>query len=132
VGMFETQRYLNLEATHLHIPLAEVYTRQALDLVQERYVLSCRPSLSFIPFSYFVYSCEELLGACHESTTALRTWLGGVLDERSSFFVPAERKREEWRRKAESLKLVRDRLRLEIENFRTDKRYVAYAICTVA
>jgi hypothetical protein len=44
VGMFETQRYLNLEATHLHIPLAEVYTRQALDLVQERYALSCRPS----------------------------------------------------------------------------------------
>jgi hypothetical protein len=43
VGMFETQRYLNLEATHLHIPLAEVYTRQVLDLVQERCVLSCRP-----------------------------------------------------------------------------------------
>ena len=45
VGMFETQKYLNLEATHLHIPLAEVYTRQALDLVQERYALSCRPSV---------------------------------------------------------------------------------------
>ena len=46
VGMFETQRYLNLEATHLHIPLAEVYTRQVLDLVQERCVLSGRPSVA--------------------------------------------------------------------------------------
>ena len=80
----------------------------------------------------FVYSCEELLAACHESFTTLRTWLGGVHDGRFDFFVPAERKREEWQRKAESLKLVRDRLRLEIETFRADKRYVAYAIGTLA
>ena len=56
VGMFETQRYLNLEATHLHIPLAEVYTRQVLDLVQERCDPSCRPRCMcsfFIPSSFF-------------------------------------------------------------------------------
>ena len=42
VGMFETQRYLNLEATHFHVPLGDVYTRQMLALVYERCVLSCR------------------------------------------------------------------------------------------
>ena len=39
VAVFETQKYLNLEATHLHIPYADDYTRQALNLVQERYVV---------------------------------------------------------------------------------------------
>ena len=72
-------------------------------------------------------SCEGLLGVCHESITAIRTWLGGALDGRFSFWIPAERKRVEWLRKAEILKLVRDRLRLELENFRTENRYVAYA-----
>ncbi len=37
VAAFETQKYLNLEATHLHIPYAGDYTRQALNLIQERY-----------------------------------------------------------------------------------------------
>ena len=50
VGMFETQRYLNLEATHLHIPLAEVYTRQVLDLVQER----CAPSCAVLAYAHFI------------------------------------------------------------------------------
>jgi hypothetical protein len=88
--------------------------------------------LSCVIHSILVYSCEELLSACHNSTTALRTWLGGVLDERFSFFVPAERKKEKWQRKAEILKLIRDQLRSEIETFRAEKRYVAYAICSRA
>ena len=63
---------------------------------------------------------------CHESITTIRTWLGGALDGRFSFWIPAERKREEWLRRAENLKVVRDRLRLELENFKTKNRYVAY------
>ena len=63
---------------------------------------------------------------CHESITTIRTWLGGAFDGRFSFWIPAERKREEWLRRAENLKVVRDRLRLELENFKTKNRYVAY------
>ena len=50
--------------------------------------------------------------------------MNGALDGRFSFWIPAERKREEWLRRAENLKLVRDSLRSELENFKTENRYV--------
>ncbi|KAF8344985.1 hypothetical protein F5887DRAFT_968850 [Amanita rubescens] len=93
VAMFETQKYLNLEAAHLHIPYADDYTRQALNLIQD--------------------SCGELLSACNESIVTLGTWFGGVLDGRFKFWVSEEGKRQELRLELENFTIEKRHLILE-------------------
>ncbi|KAK2462664.1 hypothetical protein APHAL10511_005397 [Amanita phalloides] len=104
VGTFEVQKYLNLEAAHLHTPLADAYTRQMLHLMRD--------------------SCTELLEACHETIVTTRSWLGGVFNRRFCFWRSAEQKQSEWQKRVHDLKVVRDRLGTELESFRTSKRHL--------
>ncbi|KAF8885154.1 hypothetical protein BD779DRAFT_1611982 [Infundibulicybe gibba] len=67
VGVFESHRYLNLEATHLHDPKADHHTAQTMALLSS--------------------SCDGLLGMCHDSLIAVREWLGTVRDGRWDFWV---------------------------------------------
>ncbi|KAK2467251.1 hypothetical protein APHAL10511_000800 [Amanita phalloides] len=104
VGIFELQKYLNLEATHLHTPLADMYACRTLKLLHE--------------------SCDELLTTSREAIMTTHRWLGGVFHGRFRFWHSAERKRSERQRRVNELKLVRDRLWLELECFRRNKRHV--------
>ncbi|KAF8629340.1 hypothetical protein AX15_003501 [Amanita polypyramis BW_CC] len=104
VGTFEVQKYLNLEASWLHTPFTETYTKRMLDLLQE--------------------SCDPLLETCSEAVITTRDWLGGVFKGRFRFWVSSEKKQLEWQKRVDRLKLIRYRLQLELEHFRRKKRHL--------
>ncbi|KAM6495323.1 Protein of unknown function (DUF2422) domain containing protein [Amanita muscaria] len=103
VGMFEAQKYLNLEATRLHTPYAELYARQMLDLLHE--------------------SCDGLLEACRESLLEIQTWLGKALNGRFKFWATGASSKVEQEKRLNELRQVRDRLSVELELFRTENRH---------
>ncbi|PFH45992.1 hypothetical protein AMATHDRAFT_70774 [Amanita thiersii Skay4041] len=103
VGLFESQRYLNLEATRFHTPYGEDYTIQMLALLQE--------------------SCDELLKTCYDSVVAARDWLGTVRSGRFNIWTSQREKEEVRKKKLESIQAVKDALFEALERFRSDKRH---------
>ena len=68
------------------------------------------------------YSCDELLCATRESILAISNWLGTVLDGSFDFWVPESKKRVEREGKLDNLRRARDRLSMEFDLFRKEKK----------
>ncbi|KIJ63943.1 hypothetical protein HYDPIDRAFT_112430 [Hydnomerulius pinastri MD-312] len=101
VGVFESHRYLNLEATHLSHPDSERYTARATELLSG--------------------SCQELLKTCGSALQGSCDWLGCVRDHRLNFWVSKEEK-EKWRmQKIEKYEGLHSELSAALDEF-TDKK----------
>ena len=145
VGTFESQRYLNLEATRLWDPNWEEWTRKALQLLGERwvffllvwvvkwhtylYALSvplCNFSIILLLIFSHYFSCDSILEVCRDGLTAVNTWLGGVRCGRITYFLGIRRKeRAELRAETvKQMKELKDKISTELESFRSDKRFV--------
>jgi len=72
----------------------------------------------------YSYSCDELLCATRESILAISNWLGTVLNGSFDFWVPESKMRVEREGNLDNLRRVRDRLSMELELFRKEKKYV--------
>ncbi|KAF9499221.1 hypothetical protein BDN71DRAFT_1384411 [Pleurotus eryngii] len=107
VGVFESQRYLNLEARRLHDPLEEEHTREGNALLKE--------------------SCGDMIGVCEEGIKEIVDWLGKVRDGRLRWTGWGETEKEKqekmWRDGCEKLRSVRDRVARELEAFMEKKRH---------
>lgn len=102
VGVFESQRYVNLEMTRLSHGQSSELTAQFTELLGE--------------------SCDDLLGAAHEGVLAVKMWVTGVRRADFGGKSKVEKMREE---RVQKLENVRDELHRTIEAFRNDKRSVA-------
>ncbi|KAJ8489973.1 hypothetical protein ONZ45_g13364 [Pleurotus djamor] len=102
VGVFESQRYLNLEATRLHDPAAVEHTKQANVLLQQ--------------------SCEDLVAACGDGVKEIIAWLTSVREGTWRFVRDREREKV-CRERCNRLISVRERLAQELCAFKADKRH---------
>ncbi|KAL4245332.1 hypothetical protein ABKN59_008325 [Abortiporus biennis] len=100
VGVFESQRYLAIEANRLSVGRSPEYTSRFTELLSE--------------------SCDDLLEKCQAGLTEVQNWIGVV--RRSSFggkeFIAAERKK-----RLKTIEGVRDELKEAIETFRKVNRH---------
>ncbi|KAF4607640.1 hypothetical protein EYR38_001713 [Pleurotus pulmonarius] len=107
VGVFESQRYLNLEARRLHDPLEEEHTREANVLLKE--------------------SCEDMIGVCEEGIKEIVDWLGRARDGRLRWTGWGEAGKAKqggmWADGCEKLRSVRDKVARELEAFMEKKRH---------
>ncbi|KAF8149165.1 hypothetical protein B0H34DRAFT_735166 [Crassisporium funariophilum] len=106
VGTFESQRYLNLEATRLWDPHREEWTRRAMGLLGK--------------------SCDPVLAACHDGLSCVNSWLGTVRNGRFRWWLG--RGREE-RQKVIKLKInevkdMREKVSRALEDFRNETRHL--------
>lgn len=101
VGVFESQRYLALEATRLSHSQSPELTARFTDLLGQ--------------------SCDELIGGCQKGLASLKEWLAGV--RRADF---GGKKKVEQRRadRLKNIEEVHEELLQIIDLFRQDKRYV--------
>ncbi|KAF9261178.1 hypothetical protein L218DRAFT_981064 [Marasmius fiardii PR-910] len=104
VGVFESHRYLDLEATHFYDPRSEYYTERTKELLKE--------------------SCDELLVSCRESLVWMREWLLNVRKGRWNFWTSKERKEEIWRKNLETVQSLRDKHGEVLERFIAKDRSV--------
>ncbi|EDQ99398.1 uncharacterized protein LACBIDRAFT_316563 [Laccaria bicolor S238N-H82] len=103
VGVFESHRYLDIEATRLHDPNSEACTARTTELLSE--------------------SCDNLLEVSGEGLKGLRDWFGGVRDGRFGFFGKKKAGKEEWQAKLEKLKELRERVFVALQEFREERRH---------
>ncbi|KAH7888067.1 hypothetical protein F5I97DRAFT_1806524 [Phlebopus sp. FC_14] len=85
VGVFESQRYLNLEATHLSHPESARYTQRATELLST--------------------SCQDLLRCCELALQNSSDWLGCTRDHRFKIWVCSEEKQK---RRKDNIKKFED------------------------
>lgn len=108
MGVFESQRYLNLEARRLHDPLEEEHTREANALLKD--------------------SCGDMIGVCEEGIKEIVDWLGRARDGRLRWTGWGEAGKEKqeklWKDGCEKLRSVRDNVARELEVFMEKKRCV--------
>ncbi|KAF9446717.1 hypothetical protein P691DRAFT_776668 [Macrolepiota fuliginosa MF-IS2] len=102
VGVFESQRYLNLEARRLNDPYGEVCTQRLTRLLQE--------------------CCTDLLSVTREGLIGVKDWLGTVRDARLRFWVKAATKDAQRQNKLDEIQRLRYRVASALEEFRNDKR----------
>ncbi|KAJ3517352.1 hypothetical protein NLJ89_g569 [Agrocybe chaxingu] len=120
VGTFESQRYLNLEATTLHDPREEEYTARCVELLNE--------------------CCTPLLSASQLAITTVSEWLRNVRVGRVSHVVDSTiikllgptagkkaverqaKRRKTHEEKLAQLKKVRDELQAALDFFREETR----------
>lgn len=103
VGVFESQRYLALEATRLRRPDSGETTEQFTQLLSE--------------------SCDELLGGCAEAITGVKQWMAGV---RRGRFGSKAKIDEERKRRLDDLIALRERMHEIVERFREERRCVLH------
>ncbi|KAF4566043.1 hypothetical protein EYR36_011457 [Pleurotus pulmonarius] len=107
VGVFESQRYLNLEARRLHDPLEEEHTREANVLLKD--------------------CCGDMVGVCEEGIKEIVDWLGRARDGRLRWTgwgeAGKEKQGEMWADGCEKLRSVRDKVARELEAFMEKKRH---------
>ena len=103
VGVFESQRYLNLEATRLSHRQSPEMTAQFTELLGE--------------------ACEDLLGASKDGLVAVKEWVTGVRRADWGSRHKVEKMRQERKQKLEE---VRNHVHRIIDEFRTDKRYAIF------
>lgn len=102
VGLFESQRYMDIEATMFHDDHANSHTQQATRLL----------------FS----GCDGLLELNQHSIQEICDWLGTVRKGRFAFWRSAKQKKDDWQAKYDKLKHLRDTLGEELAEFRQTSR----------
>ncbi|KAG6862124.1 hypothetical protein C0995_005936 [Termitomyces sp. Mi166 len=103
VGVFESQRYMNLEATRLHDPYTEEYTAQMMESLNE--------------------CCRDLLDECRSGLSTVSEWLSGVRAGRTQFLLNTRRTKEQWTKQLAKHEKIRDDLFISLERFRKDGRF---------
>ncbi|KAJ7632836.1 hypothetical protein FB45DRAFT_744966 [Roridomyces roridus] len=103
VGVFESQRYLDLEA-HLHHPDTEAHTKEIVGLLAE--------------------SCTPLLKACQDSLIWTQDWLGYVRQGWISQLLAGAKERRALKQRMKELSFVRANLKKTLESFKEDKRHL--------
>ncbi|KAJ3877319.1 hypothetical protein F5051DRAFT_408806 [Lentinula edodes] len=121
VGVFESQRYLDLEAHVWHDPRTESHTTQTHNLLQE--------------------SCTPLLEQCQSATACLQSWFAGaaardgtswrlakgilssaLLSTAAQIERRENAKQLEWEKRVSEIRIVREKLEEELIRFRTVAR----------
>ncbi|KAH7905721.1 hypothetical protein BJ138DRAFT_1130340 [Hygrophoropsis aurantiaca] len=103
VGVFESQRYLNLEATHMAHPESERFTAQATELLSE--------------------SCQDLLGCCENGLQGAQDWLGRCRDHRWRFWMSDQQKDKLIGEAAQKYGKLHGELSKALEDFQETKRH---------
>ncbi|KAF7311484.1 hypothetical protein MKEN_01050700 [Mycena kentingensis (nom. inval.)] len=106
VGVFESQRYLDLEA-HLVHPEVESHTKETMALLSQ--------------------SCTPLLKSCEESLLWIQDWLLYVRQGTIGRWISGRKKREALKARIAQLEKVRDSLKATLEEFRESKRHLVLA-----
>jgi hypothetical protein len=109
VGVFESQRYLDLESLHFTHPLGARYTARATELLRE--------------------SVEELLGACVGALGSLDGWLESSRRHGRAFWRGGEKARRIREERIAKLEAAIGELRNTRERFKRDRRYVVCLFC---
>lgn len=108
VGVFESQRYMTLEATRLGHGNSAETTALFVSLVQE--------------------SCDDLLQQCQGSLKAVQEWIGNV---RRGGFTSKAKLEHTRKTRLDNLEKVNTALKLALDDFRTNKRYAASSFVVV-
>ncbi|EGN97169.1 hypothetical protein SERLA73DRAFT_183808 [Serpula lacrymans var. lacrymans S7.3] len=104
VGVFESQRYLNLEVSHLSHPESNRFTDQATGLLNA--------------------SCAQLLEVCGSGLEGVQSWLDHVRDHRFDFWVSRSEKERIRKGGVQNYERIRDELSRVLDDFRKDKRNI--------
>ncbi|KAF9220310.1 hypothetical protein BS17DRAFT_739428 [Gyrodon lividus] len=102
VGVFESHRYLNLEATHLSHPDSERYTARATELLST--------------------SCQDLLQICESTLQGACDWLACVRDNRFNFWVRKEEKEKIRTERIQKYENLHSELSAALDVFTKQKR----------
>ncbi|KAJ7581095.1 hypothetical protein C8J56DRAFT_256925 [Mycena floridula] len=104
VGVFESQRYADLEATHFGETNAAELLQQMVSRLSD--------------------CCDVLLGHGQESLAWIQTWLGAVRVGRWRFWISIKEKRQIWSVKLEEAQKLRDTINAAREEFRSKTRHL--------
>ena len=107
VGVFESQKYLDLESHHFAHPLSVYYTERSTTLLRQ--------------------SCEPLLYACSKGLEELDSWLGTSRLRRRMFWWGGEKCIRVQQERIEALSRACDELAGTLETFRASIRFVVLA-----
>jgi hypothetical protein len=102
VGVFESNRYLNLELMHMSHPDSVQTTARVTKLLDE--------------------SADELLGGCTEALKSVHAWMGQVRKGRWDFWVSKKEKTRNLNKKIKQYEEVKSKLEDIVERFRYEKR----------
>lgn len=102
VGVFESQRYMDLESTHFSHPLSALYTQRATELLRE--------------------GADELLAANIAALKGLDDWLMWSRMDRWTFWRGGEKKRKLHEHRLEGVRKTKLDLADALDKFRKDKR----------
>ncbi|KAG2070593.1 hypothetical protein BDR04DRAFT_1198344 [Suillus decipiens] len=100
VGVFESQKYLNLEATHLSHPDSAFFTARATELLSN--------------------SCQDLLSVCEEVLGTSGAWIGNIRKFRFNFL--RGHREDEAQIEVQRHEDLLEKLTRELDEFRTKKR----------
>ncbi|THU98769.1 hypothetical protein K435DRAFT_720372 [Dendrothele bispora CBS 962.96] len=103
VGVFESQRYMDLEAKVFHDPLSEMYTERTKELLTE--------------------SCDALLEGCKEMIVNMQDWLMNCRKGRWNFWQKKTSKEDMWQKRVEELEKLRARMERLLREFKEEKRH---------
>ncbi|KDQ52942.1 hypothetical protein JAAARDRAFT_39659 [Jaapia argillacea MUCL 33604] len=104
VGVFESMRYLDIEAAHLSHPLAAHYTQRATELLRE--------------------SCDDLLGSCEKAIHDACGWLGTMNKSRFKFWQKDGEREKRMKEREEGMEKVAEELRGTLGTFMHEKRHL--------
>ncbi|KAJ7047102.1 hypothetical protein C8F04DRAFT_1308883, partial [Mycena alexandri] len=103
VGVFESHRYLDLEA-HMSHPESEAHTRETTNLLSQ--------------------SCTPLLKSCHDSLAWIQDWLEFVRHGKLSRWLRGAKHQRAVKERMGELQKVRETLKTALDEFRQDKRHL--------
>ncbi|KAL0071092.1 hypothetical protein AAF712_001650 [Marasmius tenuissimus] len=103
VGVFESHRYLDLEATHFYDPRSEYYTEKSKELLNE--------------------SCDALLLSCRESLVWMQGWLMNSRKGRWNFWSSKQSKEDGWKKNLKELQTLRDKHEILLKRFKETDRH---------
>ncbi|KXN81239.1 hypothetical protein AN958_05700 [Leucoagaricus sp. SymC.cos] len=102
VGVFESQRYMNLEARKLHDPYADIYTQRMTHLLRD--------------------CCMDLLVATKDGLSGVREWLGTVRDGKFKLLFKSPAEATQRQNRLDATQRLRYQAASALEEFRNDKR----------
>lgn len=103
VGVFESQRYMDLEAERFNDPFAEVYTEQTTQNLNA--------------------SCHNLLNGCRGGLLTIKDWLGHLHDGRIKYLLQTREIKAKWEKELTEHQRIRDELAAALEIFRKEERH---------
>lgn len=103
VGVFESLRYLNLEATHMSHPDSGAHVARATQLLST--------------------SCQDLLKSCEHGLQGACDWLASIRDNRFNFWVGGQAKQGFRMDKIKKYEDLRRELSLNLDEFTNEKRF---------